>query len=159
MLSHVQLFATPWTIDRQAPPSMQFSRPEYWSGLPFPSAGHLPNPRIEPRSPTMQADSLLFVPSRKPGHEFGGTLFNPVYAKLLQSHQTLCNPMDCSLPGFVCSWDSPGKKTGVGCHFLFQGIFRTQGLNLCLLRLLHWQVGSLPLAPPGKPVQPSVYTL
>ena len=118
MLSRVQLFATPWTIDRQAPPSMEFSRPEYWSGLPFPSAGHLPNPGIEPRSPTLQADSLLFVPSRKPGHEFGGTLFNPVYAKLLQSHQTLCNPMDCSLPGFVYSWDSPGKKTGVGCHFL-----------------------------------------
>jgi len=48
-------------------------------------------------------------------------------------------------------WDSPGKNTGVGCHALLQGIFLTQGLNLCLLGLLHWQVGSLPLAPPGKP--------
>ena len=44
----------------------------------------------------------------------------------------------------------PGKNTGVGCHFLFQGIFLTQGLNLHL-SLLHWQVGSVPLAPPGKP--------
>ena len=46
-----------------------------------------------------------------------------------------------------CPWDSPGKDTGVGCHFLLQGIFLTQGSNPCLLCLLHWQVGSLPLAP------------
>ena len=48
-------------------------------------------------------------------------------------------------------WDSPGN-TGVGCHFLLQGIFPPQGSNLALLHLLHWQVGSLPLAPPGKPL-------
>ena len=48
-------------------------------------------------------------------------------------------------------WDSPGKNTEVGCHFLLQGIFPTQGWNLLLLHLLHWQAGSLPLAPPGKP--------
>ena len=47
--------------------------------------------------------------------------------------------------------DSPGKNTGVGCHALFQGMFSIQGLNLRLLCLLYWQVGSLPLAPPGKP--------
>ena len=51
-LSHVQLFATPWTVAYQAPPSMGFSRQEYWSGLPFPSPGDLPNPGIKPRSPT-----------------------------------------------------------------------------------------------------------
>ena len=45
----------------------------------------------------------------------------------------------------------PGKNTGVGCHALLQGIFPTQGSNLYLLCLLHWQAGSLPLAPPGKP--------
>ena len=45
-------------------------------------------------------------------------------------------------------WDSPGKNTGVGCHFLLQGIFPTQGLNPSLLHLLLWQTGSLPLAPP-----------
>ena len=49
----------------------------------------------------------------------------------------------------LCPWDSPGKDTGVGCHFLLQGIFLTQGLNPRLLRLLHWQAGSLPLVPPG----------
>ena len=43
------------------------------------------------------------------------------------------------------------KNTGVGCHALLQGIFLTQGSNLYLLQLLHWQVGSLPLEPPGKP--------
>ena len=46
-----------------------------------------------------------------------------------------------------------GKNTGVGCHFRLQGIFLTQGLNLCLLRLLHCQVVSLPLVPPEKPHQ------
>ena len=53
LLSHVQLFATPWTIE-----SMEFSRPEYGSGYPFPSPGNLPKPGIEPRSPTLQVDSL-----------------------------------------------------------------------------------------------------
>ena len=48
---------TLWTIAHQAPPSMGFSRQEYWSGLPFPSPGDLPNPGIEPRSPELQADT------------------------------------------------------------------------------------------------------
>ena len=46
-----------------------------------------------------------------------------------------------------CSWDFPGKNTGAGCHVLLQGIFLTQGLNPCLLHLLHWQAGSLPRGP------------
>ena len=50
----------------------------------------------------------------------------------------------------LCPQDSPGKNTGVSCHALLQGIFLTQGQNLNLLSLLYWQVGSLPLAPPGK---------
>ena len=70
-------------------------------------------------------------------------------AELFQSCPTLCNPMDCGPPG-SCPWDTPGKNTGVGCLALFQGIFPTQRLNLHLLRLLDWQVGSLPLLPPGK---------
>ena len=51
----------------------------------------------------------------------------------------------------LCPWDSPGKNTGVGCHFLLQGIFLTQGSDPRLLRLLHWRAGSLPLAPLGRP--------
>ena len=57
-LSRVRLFATPWTVARQAPPSMGFSRQKYWSGLTFPSPGDLPNPGIELRSPSLQADAL-----------------------------------------------------------------------------------------------------
>ena len=53
--------ATPCTVARQAPLSMGFFRQEHWSGLPFPSSGDLPNPGIEPGSPTLQADSLLSV--------------------------------------------------------------------------------------------------
>ena len=64
--SRVQLFATPWTVAHQAPLSMGFSRQEYWSGLPFPSPGDLPNSGIEPRSPSLQADSLLSETPGKP---------------------------------------------------------------------------------------------
>ena len=64
-LNHVQLFATLWTVAYQAPQSMEFSRQEYWSGLPFSSAGDLPTTGIEPRSPALQADTL---PSEPPLH-------------------------------------------------------------------------------------------
>ena len=60
-LSHIQLFLTPWTTQ-----SMEFSRPEYWNGQPFPSPGDLPNPGIELRSPTLQEDSLPAEPQGKP---------------------------------------------------------------------------------------------
>ena len=57
-LSHVRLFETPWTVAHQALPSTGFSRQEYWSGLPFPAQGDLPDSGIEPGSPLLQADSL-----------------------------------------------------------------------------------------------------
>ena len=58
-----------WTVACQAPPSMGFSRQEYWSGLPFPPAGDLPDPGTEPGSPAMRAYSLLFEPPGKPRTE------------------------------------------------------------------------------------------
>ena len=64
-LSRVRLFVTLWTVAYQASPSMGFSRQEYWSGLPFSSPGDLPDPGIEPRSPSLQADAL---PSEPPGN-------------------------------------------------------------------------------------------
>ena len=64
--SHVRLFATPWTIAHQAPPSVEFSRQEYWSGLPFASPGDLPDTGVEPASPAFQAESLLSEPPGKP---------------------------------------------------------------------------------------------
>ena len=65
-LSRVWLFVTPWTVAYQASLSMGFSTQEYWSGLPFPSPGDLPNPGIEPRSPTLEADALTCEPPGKP---------------------------------------------------------------------------------------------
>ena len=64
--SRVWLFVSPWTVAHQAPPSMGFSRQEYWSGLPFPSPGDLPNPGIEPRSPALLADALASEPPGEP---------------------------------------------------------------------------------------------
>ena len=64
-LSHVQFFVTPWTVAYEVPPSMEFSRQEYWTGLPFPSPGDLPNPGIKPGSPTLQADALPSEPPVK----------------------------------------------------------------------------------------------
>ena len=64
-LSSVRLFVTPWIVAYQAPQFMEFSRQEYWSGLPFPSPQDLPDPGIEPRSPTLQADTLLSEPPWK----------------------------------------------------------------------------------------------
>ena len=63
LLSRVRLFETPWTVAHQAPPSMEFFRQEYWSGLPFPSSGDLPDPGIQPGSPRLQADALPSEPS------------------------------------------------------------------------------------------------
>ena len=65
LLSHVQLFATLWTLARQAPLSMGFSRQEHWSGLPFPSPRDLPNPGIESQPPELQADALSSEPPGK----------------------------------------------------------------------------------------------
>ena len=64
-VSRVRLFATPWTVACQAPLSMAFSRQEYWSGLPFPSPGDLPDPGIEPWSPALEADTLTSEPPGK----------------------------------------------------------------------------------------------
>ena len=76
-LSRVQLFATPWTAAYHAPPSMGFSRQEYWSELPFPSSRDLPNKGIKPRSPVLQADTS---PSESPGK------LTLLYVKVMSNH-------------------------------------------------------------------------
>ena len=105
-LSRVQLFATPWTVAYQAPQSMDFSRQEYWSGLPFPSPRDLPDPGIKPGSPPLRADAL---PSELSGKLSRGKFQLKknellrglcMCAKSLQWRLTLCDPMDCSPPGF-----------------------------------------------------------
>ena len=72
--SLVQLIVIPWTVPRQAPLSIGFSRQEYWSGLPCPPPRGIPNPGIEPRSPTLQAESLLSEPPGKPENTTVGSL-------------------------------------------------------------------------------------
>ena len=81
----------PWTVACQAPLSVEFSRQEYWNGLPFPSLGDLPDPGIEPSSSAWQADSL-------PLSHLGSTHMSPAAAtaKSLQSCPTLCDPIDGS---------------------------------------------------------------
>ena len=66
--SHVRLFATPWTVAHQAPLSMGVSRQEYWSGLPHPSPGDLPDPEIEPKSLTSPALAGGFFTIEPPGN-------------------------------------------------------------------------------------------
>ena len=88
-----------------------------------------------------------------PPVSFLSTLMNLLLlccGSVAKSCLTLCDLMDCSLPGSSVHGVFPGKDTRVGCHSLLQGIFPTPGSKLHLLYLLHWQVGSLPLAPPGK---------
>ena len=70
---------------------------------------------------------------------------------LLQSHSTVSNslwPHGLWSTKLLCTWNSPGKNTGVGCHAPLHGIFPTQGSNSHLLCLLHWQAGLLSVAPP-----------
>ena len=66
VLSHVQRFATPWTVAHQVPLSIGFHRQEYWSGLPFPPPGHLPAPGIKPASPALAGGFFTTEPPRKP---------------------------------------------------------------------------------------------
>ena len=106
---------------------MGLSRQEHWSGLPFPSPGDLPNPGIKPTSlmsPVLTGMSFTTSTTCK-----APDLFMLCVCLVSQSCPTACNPMDCNPPGSSVHGDSPSKNTEVGCHFLLQGIFPTQGSN------------------------------
>ena len=96
---------------------------------------------------------LNHSPTEGPGGDFQLlAITNKLVRVCVLSHfirVQLCDPMDCSPPSSSVHGDSPGKNTRVGCYALLQGIFPTQGWNLRLLCLLHWQAGSLPLEPRG----------
>ena len=98
LVSHVQLFATPWTEDRQTPLSMGFPRQEYWSGLPCPSPGDPPNPGIEPRSSALQ--EVLYYLSHQ-GSALGllRIVLNLLFLLSLVA-QLIKNPPGCGRPGF-----------------------------------------------------------
>ena len=93
LFSRFQLFATPWTVAHQAPPSMGYSRQDYWSGLSFPPPGYLPNPGIKLPSPALAGGFF------KVSHQ-GSPYVILCCSSGAKSCLTLCNPMDCSLPGF-----------------------------------------------------------
>ena len=114
-LSRVWLFVTPWTVAHQASLSMGFPRQEYWSGLPCPPPGDLPDPGIIPRAPALQADSLLSEP---PGKHvilglWGTSLGQPAPLIFINS-LLFCNPginlyyglqgPPCSAPANISTW-------------------------------------------------------
>ena len=112
----------PWTVTHQAPLSMGFSRQKCWSGLPLPSPGYLPNPGIEPSSPDYR--QTIYCLSHR------GTQWIKFYLASIMSNQS--------------------SNTGVGCHFLLQGIFLTQGSSPASVASPALAGGSLPLEPPEK---------
>ena len=120
---------------------MEFPRQEYWNEWPFPTPGDLPDSGINPVSPALAGGFFTTVPPGEPVDDVAGWFQIYLFALLAWTvaHQLLC------------TWNSPGKNTGTGGHFLLQRIFPTQGSNPPLLHLLHWQVDSLPTELSGKP--------
>ena len=104
LLSHVQPFGAPWTLTHQAPSSMGFSRQEYWSGLPFPSPGDLPNPGIKLRSPALQADASTSEPLGKPCY-YCCYWVTSVVSDSVRPHRQ--KPTRLPRP-----WDSPARTLG-----------------------------------------------
>ena len=92
MLSRVPLFVTPWTVAHQALLSRGFSRQEYWSGLPFPTPGDIPD--LQPESPRSPAVAVGFFTTMSPGNQLVIQ-----FSSVAQSCPTLCNPMNRSTPG------------------------------------------------------------
>ena len=177
-LRGVRLLATPWTAAYQALPSMGVSRQEYWSGVPLPSprrgtiicqlTGLALGKHIDTvvRAWALESGNVTSTTNSALIHII--KCVNPKcisYNKWKKSNTKDYIP--CVLSHFshvqlsVTLWTaalqsplsmgSPGKNTGMGSHDLLQWIFPTQRSNPHLLHLLHWQVDSLPLAPPGKP--------
>ena len=118
-LSHVQLFAIPWTVVCQAPLSMEFFRQEYWSGLPSPSPGDFSDPGIEPRCVSCTARDSL--PLSCQGSYFETDIrackTENTISFLLQKSGYLVTKL-CLSTRLLRPWDSLGKSTGVGCHHL-----------------------------------------
>ena len=117
--------AIPWTVAHHAPLSMGFPRQEYWSGLPFPPAGDLPDPGITHMSPALA--SRFFI-AESPGKPIIDGLWS-------ESERASSSVMSSSLTPWtvaiwlLCLWNSPGKNTGVGCHFLLAGDLPNPGIE------------------------------
>ena len=108
---------TPWTVAHKFPLSMGFSRQEYWSGLPFPSPGHLPDSWIKPTSHAL-AGGFFTTSATWEAH---------LYESRSESRSAVSNSL--RLHELYSPWNSPGQNTGMSSHSLLQGIFPTQGSN------------------------------
>ena len=117
-LSRVWLSVTLWTVATGFL-CLGFSRQEYWSGLPFPSPGDLPNPGIEARSPALQANSLPTELLGKPWYTLDTYLIH--ISSVAQSCPTLCNPMNCSMPGLPVHHQLP-EFTQTHVHWVSDAI-------------------------------------
>ena len=138
LLSRVRLFETPWTIAKQVPLSMGFSRQEHWRGLPFPSLGDLPNPEIEPRSPwvLMSKPKLNHTVHAWPSVQFSRS----VVSESLRPHelQHARPPCPSQTPG-VHSNSCPSSRCR--CMGLFLGFLScSSGLYFCFCAstILSW---------------------
>ena len=141
-LSPAWLFAAPWTVASRLLCPWNFP----WN-LPFPPPGDLPDPGVESKSsvpPALLGRFLTLEPAGKPLNRDACTLssFGDVW---------FCVVSWTAAARLLGLWGSPGESTEVGFCAPQQGGFPTQGWNQHLLCLRHWQMGSLPLAPPGKP--------
>ena len=132
----------PWAVACQAPLSMEFSRQESWSGLPFPSPVDFPNPGIELRSPALQANSLLFEPPGKPSTYFMGWYKIGLVVKWLEQ---------CPLELFLCFYHLP--------LYYFPGVDKSQKKLSLISYSLLLQVCSSDWNPEGKNNPPYVILL
>ena len=145
-LSRVWLFVTPWTGARQAPLSLGFPKQEYWSGLPFPSPGHLPNPGIKHGSPTLRVYSLPPEPPRKPNSYSCSML--PLLLLSLFSHVWLCATPWTVARQAPLSGRFPKQEYWSGLPCPPPGSLPDSGIEP---RSPTLQADSLPSEPPGKP--------
>ena len=120
-LSRVPLFVTPWTVAYQAPPSLGFSREECWSGLPFPSPGVLPDPGIEPRSPTFQADALTSEPPGKREEELKSLLMKVKEESEKVGLKLNIQKTKIMASGPITSWQIDGEAMETMTDFIFLG--------------------------------------
>ena len=128
-VTQLYLTAAPWTIQ-----PMEFSRPEHWSGQPFPSPWDLSNPGVEPWFPALQTDSLPPEPQGKPKNTGVGSL--SLLQGIFPTQESNRGVLHCRWILYQLSQKESQKNTGVGCHALLQGIFPTQGLNPGLLHCI-----------------------
>ena len=133
-LSRIRLFVITYTVACQAPPSMEFFRQEYWSGLPFPPPGELSHSGIELVSLASASRFFIISATWEPRvNRYFNLFFLPL---MLWKWKWSCSVMSDSLQPhglwptrLLHQWDSPGKSIGVGCRFLHQEVFPSQGSN------------------------------